>query len=215
MCTLIYDKIKFLCRKILRNLAIIIAFCSGSFVSLAQEPDQVTAAIDKLLNNYKPLGDFSADFTQTKKLVALGMELNGKGQLQVYTDKSIVWLIKEPAPMNVRIDAKEIVIKTTVSGKEQKQVFSLTEGIAGNQIAASVKPFLDLFSGSSTALRERFTITKLDSGYSLTPKEHLPIKTLELIPDSTGTFMETVVIHEKSGDSISYLFTKPASLVKQ
>ncbi len=186
-------------------------------VGLAQEKDDVSAGVDKLLNNYKPLGSFSADFTQTKKLVDLGMELKGKGQLQVFEDKSIIWQINEPASMNVRIDAKEIVIKTVVSGKEQKQVFSLTEGIAGNQIAASVQPFLELFSGSSAGLRARFTIAKAGTGFSLTPRRdsELPIKFLELTPDGSGTYMEHVVIHEKSGDSISYWFSKPKSLAKQ
>ena len=190
------------------------SFSLVSVISFAQTKEETSAGIDKLLNNYRPLGSFAADFTQTKKLVALGMELKGKGQLQVFDDKSIVWQISEPAPMNVRIDAKEIVIKTVVSGKEQKQVFSLTEGIAGNQIAASVKPFLDLFSGSSAGLRERFTIENAGTGFSLTPKEQLPIKTLELTPDQSGTYMEHVVIHEKSGDSITYLFSKPKSLAK-
>ncbi len=190
------------------------SFSLVSVISFAQTKEEASAGIDKLLNNYKPLGGFVADFTQTKKLVALGMELKGKGELQVSDDKSIVWQISEPAPMNVRIDAKEIVIKTVVSGKEQKQVFSLTEGIAGNQIAASVKPFLDLFSGSSAGLRERFTIENAGTGFSLTPKEQLPIKTLELTPDQSRTYMEHVVIHEKSGDSITYLFSKPKSLAK-
>lgn len=215
MRPLIYVKIQFLSSKFRTILAVLLAFSSVSVWGLAQTNDHAHAAIDKLLNNYGPLGSFGADFTQTKKLVALGMELKGKGQLQVFDDKSIVWQINEPAPMNVRIDAKEIVIKTLVSGKEQKQVFSLTEGIAGNQIAASIKPFLDLFSGSSTGLRERFTIATAGNGFSLTPKDQLPIKTLELTPDQSGTYMERVVIHEKSGDSITYVFTKPKSLAKK
>ncbi len=215
MQTLIHVKIEPLSRKFLIFLAVFFGVCSSAVFGHAQSSDDASAGIDKLLNNYKPLGNFSADFTQTKKLVALGMELKGKGQLQVFEDKSIIWQINEPAPMNVRIDAKEIVIKTVVSGKEQKQVFSLTEGIAGNQIAASVKPFLDLFSGSSAGLHERFSIAKAGTGFSLTPKEQLPIKTLELTPDSAGTYMEQVIIHEKSGDSITYLFSKPKSLAKQ
>jgi hypothetical protein len=214
MRTLIHVKIQFFCRKFLFIFAVLMSFSLVSVISFAQTKEEASAGIDKLLNNYKPLGGFVADFTQTKKLVALGMELKGKGELQVSDDKSIVWQISEPAPMNVRIDAKEIVIKTVVSGKEQKQVFSLTEGIAGNQIAASVKPFLDLFSGSSAGLRERFTIENAGTGFSLTPKEQLPIKTLELTPDQSRTYMEHVVIHEKSGDSITYLFSKPKSLAK-
>jgi hypothetical protein len=214
MHTLIYVKIQFLIRKFLVGFVVLLGFSLVSMVAHAQDKGDASAGIDKLLNNYRPLGGFSADFTQTKKLVALGMELKGRGQLQVLDDKSIVWQILEPAPLNVRIDAKEIVIKTVVGGKEQKQVFSLTEGIAGNQIAASVKPFLDLFSGSSAGLRERFTIAKTGISFSLTPKEQLPIKTFELTPDASGTYMEHVVIHEKSGDSISYLFTKPKSLAK-
>jgi len=215
MQTLIYAKIEFLIRKGLFKLTFLFSIVFGAQLGLAQKQADSTSELDILLSKYNGLGDFSAGFAQIKKLVALGMELKGRGQLKVFEDKSVIWEILEPAPMNIRIDSKEIVITTKVSGKEQKQVFSLTEGIAGNQIAMSVKPFLDLFSGSSSALHERFAITKSGLGYSLTPKDQMPIKTLELIPDSSGTYVEQVLIHEKSGDSIAYLFTKPKSLAKK
>lgn len=195
-------------------LAIIFAFTltysTQLFAMKAAEP----ASLEKLLNYYKGLGEFTSDFSQTKQLTSLGMVLKGKGQLQVLGAAGVIWKVTEPAPLEVAITSTAITVKTMVAGKEQITSYSLSEGVAGNQIAASVKPFLDLFTGSMKSLHQQFEVKPTAGGFSLTPKtQTIPIKSLELSPDAGNQFLARVVIREKSGDSIEYQFEKPTPRV--
>lgn len=170
--------------------------------------------LDKLLNYYRDLGSFESSFTQTKHLTAIGMTLKGKGQLRVLGADGVIWKMIDPAPLEVAISPLAVTIKTTVSGKPVVTTYSLIEGVAGNQIAASVKPFLDLFTGSMDSLHKQFDIETVSDGFSLTPKlTTMAIKNLVLSPDADNLYLARVVIHEKSGDSIEYQFARPTALV--
>jgi hypothetical protein len=174
------------------------------------------AEIDKIISYYKELKSFESGFRQTKKLETVGMELKGSGKLRVH-GPAVEWQVLEPAPLLVRISLEEISLtepSAAGTASPKTQTFSLKEGVAGNRIAASVRPFLELFSGNPAALKKQFLVTTQDGGFALTPRDgDLPVEKLLVFPDAGGTYIARVQILEKSGDRITYEFAKPTPLV--
>lgn len=191
------------------------------FLNATPHPSEAaTADIDKIISHYSKMSGFESRFRQTKKLESVGMELKGSGVLSV-SGKVITWRVIEPAALSVTISPEEIAITGQAAGDgkatvRQTQKFSLKDGVAGSQIAASVRPFLELFSGNPEALKQQFAVAQEKQSFALTPVDQgLPIRKMTVVPDAAGDYIARVIIHEKSGDLMTYDFEKPVPLVQR
>lgn len=200
----------------------VLMMATGVLASGSLSAQASASELDKLINNYSEMSGFRSDFRQTKTLTTIGMELKGSGSLRVNSKtKDVLWQVKDPSPLAIKITTSAVSVISNVVGsdgkvKEQTQTFSLKGGIAGNQIAASIKPFLDLFSGDAASLHKQFKVERAANGFSLVPNQdapkQLPIKSMTIVPDSDINYIVRVVILEKSGDTITYDFEKPVPL---
>ena len=214
----------------MRKLFFVFSFFFGALFLWAQNADVFNHPLSaRNLQSYNTICEQLAGrpftkgaFEQTKTIKQLNRSLTSKGDFIIAADLGLVWITKSPFP-SVTALGKDYIVQSVPGGTESRI------DAKGNETFTNMADILgSLFTGNAQMLGTRFdnffTETQSPSGMvwtlGLIPKEQA-IRSyarqfiLEGIEGERGALIRSLVIHEQSGDSVTYLFTEhsfPAEL---
>ncbi len=152
----------------------------------------------------------TGDFIQTKTIKAANRQLKSFGKF-VFSLDGIIWDTQKPFPSSLVVGMTS-VIQTAADGK--KTVIDAS----GNQIFTSIATTLSsVFSNDLSSLQKNFSTEFTDNGDGgwtlvLFPKDatvSAVMASLSLggVSSSSGARLDTIVMTEASGNSITYSFS--------
>lgn len=152
----------------------------------------------------------TGNFTQIKTIRAVNRSLKSGGTF-IFSTEGIMWRTEKPFPSSLAV-GKTSVIQTRADGSR-----SVIDA-SSNRIFMSIASTLSaLFSGDSAALHEHFNVSfsPLPHGWKaeLSPKDSVVasvLTSLSLSGKADGSFavLDSIVMTEASGDTITYVFTE-------
>lgn len=158
------------------------------------------------LRYYQKIATLHTRFHETKTLKDMGMKLESDGELTVVRPtgtqaSKVTWKVVHPSPLTVILEEGKLQIQ---AGDGKSENYSL-EGSARESLKALVA-WLKL---DPDELMQSYKISKAEGGgWLFEPKAEAPITSMqmELKP---GSYLQRLVIQEKSGDTLQIRFEKP------
>ena len=199
--------------------AVIMLFVTTSVFALSTEKLKTevdTVELKKKLSLYKTYKGFRAQFTQTKYIKSMNVSLKSKGNLSVLKHKGeggstlVTWRVVDPAPLTVKIDDKNLEIAS--GDQEEIQKVDLSQIPSAMKNMAMLATWLKM---DADELTRDYKVTKLsESQFSFEPRDESLFTGLDMSLNPKG-YVRTLVIREKSGDSLSIEFSAPKPVKAQ
>lgn len=175
----------------------------------AAAKDEVSTLVDQVQRYYEGIKDYTADFIQTYRKIALSQESESRGTLQLKRPGLVRWSYTKPVEKLWVVDGKKLY----VADPEFEQVF-VDPNFKTAEISSSIR-----FLWGEGKLTDTFE-AKLIDGKALGATAEL--KALELTPKSGATYSKLVllivpatgevkesVIYETAGNTNRFRFTSP------
>lgn len=154
--------------------------------------------------------NMTGNFTQVKTIFAVNRSMKSSGTF-IFSLDGIMWKTEKPFPSTMIVGMTSVK-QTLANGKET------VIDASSNQIFTSISSTLSaMFSGNAAVLNENFnvTFTSSDSEWNavLEPKDEVVKKILTSLLISGKTLsnsadLNTIVMKEAVGDTITYNFTE-------
>ncbi len=145
------------------------------------------------------------DFAQTKLIKKIKREIKSSGTFIVSVDDGILWNTLKPFKSSMAI-TKTGIIQTNAQGK--KNVVATGENATFEQVSSLMT---SLFDGNIDALNKNFDIEFIGSAsnwnVNLVPKDSSVRAFVESIEMAGQATINTMVLHEPSGDFTKYEFS--------
>lgn len=169
-----------------------------------------SASFDDVCEKLAAHPNMTGNFTQIKTICAVNRSLKSSGTF-IFSTEGIMWRTEKPFPSSLAV-GKTSVIQTRADGSQ-----SVIDA-SSNRIFTSIATTLSsLFSGDSDALYENFTVLFSETSHGwkaeLSPKDSVVasvLTSLSLLGTADDSFavLDSIVMTEASGDTITYLFTE-------
>ena len=168
-----------------------------------------SVTFDLVCENLAKHPHMTGNFTQVKTIKAVNRSLKSNGTF-IFSLEGIMWKTEKPFPSSLAV-GMTTVIQTKADGTQT------VIDASSNQIFTSISTTLSsMFSGNAEGLSENFNVSFSSSGNLwaavLTPKDSVVaavLTSLSVSGTATASFAEldSIVMTEASGDTITYLFT--------
>ncbi len=172
------------------------------------------AELKTRLSYYAKLLSFEAEFQQVKYIKSMNVQLKSKGSIKVQKPNEVTWKIIDPSPITVHITDKNLEM-TTGKGKDAK-----TEKVDLAQVPSALKnlthmtTWLKLDPVELSANYRVFKKSEEDFVFKPRDLELSMFESLEMTLDPKG-HLKTLILSEKSQDSLEIRFSKPKILKEQ
>lgn len=184
---------------------IILAVISAFFLTVSANAETFDSVCKNLSGRPNMIGNFS----QVKTISAVGRSMKSSGTF-IFSLDGIMWKTEKPFPSTMVVGMTSVK-QTLANGKET------VIDASSNQIFTSISTTLNaMFSGNSEVLQNNFDVDFSFSGSDwkavLLPKDNMVKKILQSLSISGKTAsdyadLNTIVMSEANGDSITYNFT--------
>lgn len=189
-----------------RILIVLLLLWYGAVSVTAQEADPV---LDDILARITGDGIVRGDFVQTKTIQRISRSLRSTGTFTISRDDGIIWNTAKPFPLIMVVGPAGM---TQISAQGERTFF----GAEDNPVFAHFSQAIQaVFSGNRDILFDRFHVSadtdNLPSWHIvLRPKDDTIRSIIDKIELSGDTTLNKIVVHEPSGDVLSYVFTNHA-----
>lgn len=189
-----------------RTLFVVFLFCCGVLSVAAREKDPV---LEDILARITGEGVVRGDFVQTKMIQRISRSLRSTGTFTISRNDGIIWNTTKPFPL-IMVVGQAGMTQITPQGK--KAFFSTGENPVFAHFSQAIQA---VFSGDSAVLFDRFDVTASTENLPtwhivLRPKDDTIRAIIDKIELSGDTTLNSIVVHEPSGDVLSYVFTNHA-----
>lgn len=172
--------------------------------SLAQGVDLSPTELKEHLKLYSSMGSFRSHFIQVKKLKEVELELKSSGTLTVRRPREVIWEVKKPAALTLKMDGKNLTLRTANS-----ETTALTAGFKGlDKLVAWLK--LD-----AAEIAREYHVSREPSGeLNCRPRKaesNDPFVSMKLRLRTDGSLSQ-LLLDERSGDQLDISFTKPEKI---
>lgn len=184
---------------------IILAVISAFFLTVSANAETFDSVCKNLSGRPNMIGNFS----QVKTISAVGRSMKSSGTF-IFSLDGIMWKTEKPFPSTMVVGMTSVK-QTLANGKET------VIDASSNQIFTSISTTLNaMFSGNSEVLQNNFDVDFSFSGSDwkavLLPKDNMVKKILQSLSISGKAAsdyadLNTIVMSEANGDSITYNFT--------
>lgn len=184
---------------------IILAVISAFFLTVSANAE----TFDSVCKNLSERPNMTGNFSQVKTISAVGRSMKSSGTF-IFSLDGIMWKTEKPFPSTMVVGMTSVK-QTLANGKET------VIDASSNQIFTSISTTLNaMFSGNSEVLQNNFDVDFSFSGSDwkavLLPKDNMVKKILQSLSISGKTAsdyadLNTIVMSEANGDSITYNFT--------
>lgn len=184
---------------------IILAVISAFFLTVSANAE----TFDSVCKNLSERPNMTGNFSQVKTISAVGRSMKSSGTF-IFSLDGIMWKTEKPFP-SAMVVGMTSVKQTLANGKET------VIDASSNQIFTSISTTLNaMFSGNSEVLQNNFDVDFSFSGSDwkavLLPKDNMVKKILQSLSISGKAAsdyadLNTIVMSEANGDSITYNFT--------
>lgn len=187
-----------------RNLFITVIMFAFSSLCFAQQSSQNTA-FKQVCESISAHKITKGNFNQTKVIKKIGREIKSSGTFIVSVDDGVLWNTQKPFKSSMAI-TKSGIVQTAANGK--KSVVAAGSNATFEQVSSLMT---SLFNGDSDALNQNFDIEFIGStenwNVNLTPKDASVRSFIDVIEMAGGKSIDTMVLHEPSGDFTKYEFS--------
>jgi hypothetical protein len=165
----------------------------------AADPDPAgSEALAKVAQRIASQNVVRATFAQERHARAFTSPLTSAGRIVIAPDAGLLWLLEDPFTVTIALTLERVI------EREEGMALRVTPIATQPVFRALMGLFLDLPSGRADALAATFT-PELDSragGWRLRliPRDALLAKAIAVIEVTGGSFINTVVVNEASGD---------------
>lgn len=184
---------------------IILAVISAFFLTVSANAE----TFDSVCKNLSERPNMTGNFSQVKTISAVGRSMKSSGTF-IFSLDGIMWKTEKPFPSTMVVGMTSVK-QTLANGKET------VVDASSNQIFTSISTTLNaMFSGNSEVLQNNFDVDFSFSGSDwkavLLPKDNMVKKILQSLSISGKAAsdyadLNTIVMSEANGDSITYNFT--------
>ena len=184
---------------------IILAVISAFFLTVSANAE----TFDSVCKNLSGRPNRTGNFSQVKTISAVGRSMKSSGTF-IFSLDGIMWKTEKPFPSTMVVGMTSVK-QTLANGKET------VIDASSNQIFTSISTTLNaMFSGNSEVLQNNFDVDFSFSGSDwkavLLPKDNMVKKILQSLSISGKAAsgyadLNTIVMSEANGDSITYNFT--------
>lgn len=184
---------------------IILAVISAFFLTVSANAE----TFDSVCKNLSERPNMTGNFSQVKTISAVGRSMKSSGTF-IFSLDGIMWKTEKPFPSTMVVGMTSVK-QTLANGKET------VIDASSNQIFTSISTTLNaMFSGNSQVLQNNFDVDFSFSGSDwkavLLPKDNMVKKILQSLSISGKAAsdyadLNTIVMSEANGDSITYNFT--------
>lgn len=184
---------------------IILAVISAFFLTVSANAE----TFDSVCKNLSGRSNMTGNFSQVKTISAVGRSMKSSGTF-IFSLDGIMWKTEKPFPSTMVVGMTSVK-QTLANGKET------VIDASSNQIFTSISTTLNaMFSGNSEVLQNNFDVDFSFSGSDwkavLLPKDNMVKKILQSLSISGKAAsdyadLNTIVMSEANGDSITYNFT--------
>lgn len=184
---------------------IILAVISAFFLTVSANAE----TFDSVCKNLSERPNMTGNFSQVKTISAVGRSMKSSGTF-IFSLDGIMWKTEKPFPSTMVVGMTSVK-QTLANGKET------VIDASSNQIFTSISTTLNaMFSGNSEVLQNNFDVDFSFSGSDwkavLLPKDNMVKKILHSLSISGKAAsdyadLNTIVMSEANGDSITYNFT--------
>lgn len=184
---------------------IILAVISAFFLTVSANAE----TFDSVCKNLSERPNMTGNFSQVKTISAVGRSMKSSGTF-IFSLDGIMWKTEKPFPSTMVVGMTSVK-QTLANGKET------VIDASSNQIFTSISTTLNaMFSGNSEVLQNNFDVDFSFSGSDwkavLLPKDNMVKKILQSLSISGKAAsdyadLNTIVMSEANGDSITYNFT--------
>lgn len=184
---------------------IILAVISAFFLTVSANAE----TFDSVCKNLSGRPNMTGNFSQVKTISAVGRSMKSSGTF-IFSLDGIMWKTEKPFPSTMVVGMTSVK-QTLANGKET------VIDASSNQIFTSISTTLNaMFSGNSEVLQNNFDVDFSFSGSDwkavLLPKDNMVKKILQSLSISGKAAsdyadLNTIVMSEANGDSITYNFT--------
>lgn len=184
---------------------IILAVISAFFLTVSANAE----TFDSVCKNLSGRHNMTGNFSQVKIISAVGRSMKSSGTF-IFSLDGIMWKTEKPFPSTMVVGMTSVK-QTLANGKET------VIDASSNQIFTSISTTLNaMFSGNSEVLQNNFDVDFSFSGSDwkavLLPKDNMVKKILQSLSISGKAAsdyadLNTIVMSEANGDSITYNFT--------
>lgn len=175
----------------------------------AAAKDEVTVLVDLVQRYYEGIKDYTADFIQTYRKIALSQETESRGTLQLKRPGLVRWAYQKPVEKLWVVDGKKLY----VADPEFEQVF-VDPNFRTAEISSSIR-----FLWGEGKLTDTFEVKVIDgklvgAGPGLKALEMLPktganyAKLVLVVEPNTGEVKESVIF-ETAGNTNRFKFLEP------
>lgn len=196
----------------MQRIAVTLALCFFAAVVPTTALSAAEAdALDKISEKISLHSVIRAEFTQTKQMQALKRPLITTGQFTYAKSDGVLWQIAQPYRISYVLGEDKIV-EINANGLRKEKGLREVAGLA--QVG---RVFRAMLGANASALRAYFDVTAqhdVEQGDAakwqlmLKPRQQQIAKSLSLIELSGSQFVETIIIHEASGDTTTLRFKK-------
>ena len=182
----------------------LLTLAAGLSLNVARGVELSPVELKDRLKVYSALGSFRSQFTQLKKLKEIGVELKSSGTLTVRRPHQVIWEVKKPSPLTLKMDGKTLTIS-----KGGNETTTLTGGIKGiDRLVAWLR--LD-----AAEISQAYSVSRTPSGdLECRPRKaesHDPLVSIKLHLREDGTLSQ-LTLDERSGDQLEISFNKPENV---
>lgn len=184
---------------------IILAVISAFFLTVSANAE----TFGSVCKNLSERPNMTGNFSQVKTISAVGRSMKSSGTF-IFSLDGIMWKTEKPFPSTMVVGMTSVK-QTLANGKET------VIDASSNQIFTSISTTLNaMFSGNSEVLQNNFDVDFSFSGSDwkavLLPKDNMVKKILQSLSISGKAAsdyadLNTIVMSEANGDSITYNFT--------
>ncbi len=202
----------------MQRIAVTLALCFFAAVVPTTALSAAEAdALDKISEKISLYPVIRAEFTQTKRMRALKRPLITTGQFTFSSVEGVLWQIVQPYRISYMLGEDKIV-ETDANGLRKEKGLREVAGLA--QVG---RVFRAMLGANASALRTYFDVAvQHDAKQGVTDKWQLMLKprqqqiakSISLIELSGSQFVETIIIHEASGDTTTLRFKKTQGFLK-
>jgi outer membrane lipoprotein carrier protein len=168
--------------------------------------DEITALVDSVQHYYEKTKDYTADFIQIYRRVALSQDTESRGTLQLKRPGLVRWAYAKPTEKLFLVDGKRL----WMADPEYEQVM-VDANFKTSELSATIK-----FLWGEGKLTDNFTAKLIDGkplgatkekALELTPKTGATYAKVVLLVDPSSGEVKESVLYESAGNTNRFKFT--------
>lgn len=174
----------------------------------APSPQQAEEMLKDLRQKLSTVTSVQADFVQEKNLSIFAHTLVIRGRFAVDRPKRLIWHVADPVKYSIRVEGDEV----RFWDEDTDHVQSIRIG-PNHSFRAAFEQFQGWFLGDYRSLTDSYDVTVLRAdpiAVSFEPRSNSPmakiIKRVEATFQTDNAYLQSIVIHEGSGDTTTIRF---------